>query len=118
MRNESRRIELSNKMLQMGQALMQEGSNQKDYTVTQTGTILILVSTLLLNDDDMFIFSELCAMFSAKKILDEAENITPLESEMFARILQKKNDANKPAIPEQPKKKRRKKSDDNPDAEK
>lgn len=75
MQNERRRLELSSKLLQMGNSLIKEGQVAQDYTVTQSGTIMLLISGLLLSDEDMFLFSEICSMFSAKKILDAAENI-------------------------------------------
>ena len=113
MQNETRRLELSDKLNQMGTALLTEGTNDSDYTVAQSGTLMMLVSGLILNDEDMFIFSELCAMFSAKKILDEEENVDPIEKEIFAKILFKKKieaDARKKGksnpIDETPKKKR------------
>lgn len=118
--NEARRIELSNKILQMGQALIKEGSNQQDVTIVQSGTAMLLISTLFLNERDMFIFSELCSMFTAKKILDEAENIDPKESENFARMLM----GNRATAPEakkeeEPKKKRgRKPKGGTPETEK
>jgi hypothetical protein len=75
MHNEERRFELSTKLLQMGNSLIKEGQASEDYTVTQSGTIMLLMSGLLLSDEDMFLFSEICSMFSAKKILDAAEGI-------------------------------------------
>lgn len=107
MQNEKRRFELSDKLKQMGKALLNEGSNDKDYTVAQSGTIMLLVSSLILSDEDMFIFSELCAMFSAKKILDEEESVSPIEKETLAKLLLKKkmeSEAKKNA--EAPKKRR------------
>ena len=67
MENEARKIELSGKLLQMGRSLIDEGKNLDDYTISQSGSIMIFIGSLLLSDEDMFIFSEICAMFSAKK---------------------------------------------------
>lgn len=75
MKNEARKIELSGKLLQMGRSLIEEGKNLDDYTITQSGSIMLFIGSLLLNDDDMFMFSEICAMFSAKKILEATEDI-------------------------------------------
>ena len=107
MQNETRRLELSDKLKQMGHALLKEGTTNNDFTVAQSGTIMILTSTLLLSDEDMFIFSELCSMFSAKKILDEQENIDPIEKEIFKNLLAKKKmEAEAKKNAEAPKKRR------------
>lgn len=91
MENENRHLELSNKFLQMGQALINEGINNNDYIISQSGTIMILVASLMVNEQDMFIFSELCAMFSSKKILDAQEGLGQLEQDMFLKLLKNKN---------------------------
>lgn len=71
--NTDRHLELSSKFIEMGQALMKEGKESKDYPVSQTGTFLILIGGLLLDEDDVTQFGQLCAMFSAKKILDHMD---------------------------------------------
>lgn len=110
MQNETRRLELSGKLMEMGRALLSEGTNEKDYAVSQSGTILVLISALILSDDDMFIFSELCAMFSAKKILDEEDRVNPnekeMENQMFLNILKKMKINAEEKTPEAPKKRR------------
>jgi len=110
MQNETRRLELSGKLMEMGRALLNEGANEKDYAVSQSGTIMVLISALILSDDDMFIFSELCAMFSAKKILDEEDRINSNEKEtenqMFLNILKKMKSKVENKTPEVPKKRR------------
>lgn len=90
MENETRRTELSGKIKQMGQALINEGTGGKDYTVAQSGTIMLLISKLIVNDEDMFIFSELCAMFAAKRILEEGTDTEKLEKKILAQLLLKK----------------------------
>lgn len=71
--NTDRHLELSAKFIEMGQALMKEGKESKDYPVSQTGTFLILIGGLLLDEEDITQFGQLCAMFSAKKILDHMD---------------------------------------------
>ncbi len=71
MKNKDRRLELSSKFMEMGQALINEGNESKDYTVLQMGTFMILMSTTVFSDEDTYMFGELCSMFSAKKMLDE-----------------------------------------------
>lgn len=66
-----RRLDLSAKFMKMGQTLINEGKKEDDLGVAQIGTVLIFISGLLMGDtDDIFKFSELCSMFSSKKILD------------------------------------------------
>ena len=69
MANELRRLDLSNKFIEMGQALLREGTDGQDYTITQSGNIMLILATVLLSEEDTLIFSELCSMFSAKKIV-------------------------------------------------
>ena len=75
MENADRRLDLSAKFMQMGQTLIIEGKENSDFGISQTGTILVFISGLLLgDDDDIFKFSDLCSMFSARKILDAIED--------------------------------------------
>lgn len=69
-----RHLELSGKFLEMGHALIKEGRKSKDYSITQTGTFMILIGGLIFDEDDVSLFSQICSMFSAKKILDNMEN--------------------------------------------
>jgi len=64
-----RRLELSSKFLEMGQALIKEGKEKKDYCITQSGSFIILMAGLILEENDVVEFSNLCSMFSAKKLL-------------------------------------------------
>lgn len=72
--NKARKIDLSAKFLQMGQALQEEGDDVKDNGIIMLGTILMFMATLALQERDLFKFSELVAMFSAKKTLDNLSN--------------------------------------------
>jgi hypothetical protein len=53
----------------MGQALIKEGKEKKDYCITQSGSFIILMAGLILEENDVVEFSNLCSMFSAKKLL-------------------------------------------------
>lgn len=75
MKNNDRKLELSVKLIQMGEALMKEGNDSNDYAIAQTGTFLNLMGSLLFDDNDVQLFAQLCSMFSAKKILDNMEQI-------------------------------------------
>jgi len=96
MANEKRRSEISLKILEIGRSLMEEGGKLDDYTITQSGTMMILLSSVILSEEDTFLFSEVCSMFSAKKVLDNIEGID--ESDMIRKFLgdkQKKSRKNK-----------------------
>jgi hypothetical protein len=73
MKNIDRRLDLSAKFIQMGQSLMEEGQENKDSGVGLIGTMLIFIGSIALDDDDVYKFSELVSMFSAKKMLDNME---------------------------------------------
>ena len=68
-----RHLELSSKLIEMGQALMIEGRENKDLTIAQTGSFMVLIGGLLFDEKDVILFNQLCSMFSAKKILDDME---------------------------------------------
>ena len=71
--DKQRHLELSSKFLEMGQALMLEGQETNDYAISQSGSFMILLGGLILNEDDTYEFGQLCSMFSAKRILDGLE---------------------------------------------
>lgn len=73
MRNLDKRLDYSAKFVQMGQALMKEGDDVKDNGLALMGTILIFMGGIMLEDEDIFKFSELISMFSAKKMLENME---------------------------------------------
>lgn len=75
MKYTDRRLDLSSKFMQMGQSLILEGKKESDLALSQVGTIFIFMSGLMLgDDDDIFKFSDLCSMFSAKKVLDSLQD--------------------------------------------
>lgn len=78
--NDQRRLDLSSKLLEMGKSLIEEGTNRQDYTITQSGNIMIIISAAILTDEHMFLFSEVCSMFTAKQVLDEIKNIDEFEA--------------------------------------
>jgi len=93
--NEERRMELSSKIFDMGTALINEGESKEDYMISNTGNIMMLISGLLYDSKDMVFFSELCDMFSAKKLLDNQMELGPLsdmdEDELY-RMMSNLND--------------------------
>jgi len=68
-----RRLELSSKFLEMGQALILEGKKNKDFAISQSGSFMILLAGVILDEQDVADFGNLCSMFSAKKLLDGME---------------------------------------------
>ena len=71
--NLDRHLELSSKLIQMGQALVKEGREHNDYNIAQTGGFLITIGGVILDQEDVFIFGQLASMFSAKKLIDKLE---------------------------------------------
>jgi hypothetical protein len=93
--NEKRKLEISSKILELGRALLDEGNSIEDYGIAQSGTIMILLSGILLSDEDTFLFSEICAMFSAKKILESDSGIN--ENDAIKKLMKvRKINKNKP----------------------
>lgn len=79
MKNEERRLELSQKLFEIGQSLMEEGASTEDYAITQTGTITIMLASIVLSDEDTYFFSEICSMFSAKKLVEAIDNVEDID---------------------------------------
>lgn len=82
-----RHLELSGKFLEMGHALMKEGNENEDFTVSHIGTCMMFLGGLVLDEDDVKLFGEICSMFSAKKILDSMEN----NNHDYAQFLKEKS---------------------------
>jgi len=74
MKNIDRRLDLSSKFMQMGNALMTEGHESSDITIRQLGSLLVFIAGITFDDEDVQKFSELTSYFSAKKVLDSMEN--------------------------------------------
>lgn len=94
--NEKRHMELSAMIFEMGVALSKEGDDKDDYIISGAGNIMTLVSGLLYDEEDMVLFGELCAMFSAKKLMDSQAELGPLggmgEDELFRIITRLRNE--------------------------
>ena len=86
MANVERRLELTTKFMKMGQALMHEGSECDDVTISQLGTMLIFLGGLAFDENDVNKFSELVSMFSAKKLFD---NLGETDSSFLRDMKQK-----------------------------
>ena len=80
-----RRLEISSKLIEMGNALIIEGKKNNDFTITQTGAFLIFMGGMMFDENDIQLFGQLCSMFSAKKILDNLENTNSELSELLKK---------------------------------
>jgi hypothetical protein len=86
---EKRREEISLKFLEMGLSLTKEGETISDYQIAQAGNFMVLLAGIILNDEDTFEFSEVCSLFSLKKISDnigenvDGETIQQMLKDMF-----------------------------------
>tara|TARA_B000000475_G_C15907945_1_gene411353 strand:- start:334 stop:696 length:363 start_codon:yes stop_codon:yes gene_type:complete len=69
--NNDRHRVISDKLLKMAQALMTEGEESGDYIIQSTANFIMLLSGIMNNPKDIRTVSELLAMFSAKKVLDD-----------------------------------------------
>jgi len=69
-----RRLEISSKLIEMGNALIIEGKENKDFAISHTGSFLAFISTLMFDESDARLFGEICCMFSAKKMLQNLES--------------------------------------------
>ena len=78
MENKKRHHELSAKIFKMGDALMKEGVDKEDYIITNVGNFMVLISGIIHDEDDIYLFSELCSMFSAKKLYETQRLENPM----------------------------------------
>lgn len=80
----------------MGRALMTEGHNDKDFTISQAGASMIAMGGLMLDDNSMFLFSQMCGLFSAKMILETQarQNETKETYEDFIKRINKLREDN------------------------
>ena len=66
----ARKLDLSAKFLEMGVSLQDESDVNGDSDISILGTILIFLSSLALSEEELYDFSELVSMYSAKRTLD------------------------------------------------
>lgn len=57
----------------MGRALMKEGKDDRDFVLAQTGSSMIAVGGLLLDEQALLLFGQVCGLFASKMILDNME---------------------------------------------
>lgn len=73
-KQKERHLDVSDKLLNMANALSKEADESDDVILAQTSNLLMLVSGVMAEKEDIDKLSDICAMFSAKKILDELED--------------------------------------------
>jgi hypothetical protein len=84
--NLERYDEIAIKLLKVGEALIMEGEDKGDYTILNIGNFIIFVSSLLYDESDIHLFSELCSMMAAKKMMDESEMMNLLSDLSFQEL--------------------------------
>tara|TARA_R110001632_G_scaffold230748_1_gene368519 strand:+ start:969 stop:1220 length:252 start_codon:yes stop_codon:yes gene_type:complete len=73
-KQKKRHLDISDKLLNMAKALSEEAAESDDVILARTSNLLMLVSGVMMEKKDIDKLSEICSMFSAKKILDELED--------------------------------------------
>ncbi len=49
---------------------MKEGNEKKDFSIAQTGSSMIAMGGLLLDEANLLLFGQMCGLFASKMILD------------------------------------------------
>jgi hypothetical protein len=86
MNKEERYDELSLKLLKIGEALIMEGEEKDDFTILSIGNFIIFISSLIYEENDIKLFSELCSMMAAKKMMEEGEIMNLLGELSFSEL--------------------------------
>jgi hypothetical protein len=69
----NRHLDISAKLIDMGKSLVVEGKDGNDFAISQCGNFMIMLGAIVLDEKDMYDFGQLCAMYSAKRLLDGME---------------------------------------------
>jgi len=73
MKNAERRLQLTSKFVQMGNALVEEGRLKDDPIIAQLGSMIIFLGGICFDDEDVMKFGDLVSMYSAKKLIESLE---------------------------------------------
>ncbi len=84
--NIDRYDELSLKLLKIGDALIMEGESKQDYIISNIGNFIIFISSLIYDENNIHLFSEMCGMIAAKKMMDENEIMGLLNDLTFSEL--------------------------------
>lgn len=71
MKNEERYTELGLKILRIGEALIMEGNEKEDYNIVSVGNIMLFISSIIYDENDIKLISELCSMVAAKNMMED-----------------------------------------------
>jgi hypothetical protein len=74
-----RRKDVSDKLLKIADSLRTEGIENNDMNLELGANMIMLIGGILTSDEDLKTLSELCAMYSAKKILDNMSNFEGMD---------------------------------------
>ena len=83
-----RHQELSEKIFDLGVSLNKESIESDDGNIAIIGKIMVLLSGIVDNEEDLFEFDLLCSMFASKKLMEE------IPKEMMFTIIDKLKDKN------------------------
>lgn len=86
MNNMKRYDELSLKLMKIGEALIIEGEEKDDYTILNLGNFIIFIASLVYEEEDIKLFSEICGMMAAKKMAEDSEIMQLLTSLSFTEL--------------------------------
>jgi hypothetical protein len=67
-KKENEILGLSKKLLNMGMALVAQGTDNKNETIINTGSFLLLISGVIVNPKDVNEFGKICEEFALNKI--------------------------------------------------
>jgi hypothetical protein len=59
---------LSNKLLNMGMGLIAQGTEKKNGTIVNAGSFMLMISGIIVNQEDMNEFGKVCEEFALNKI--------------------------------------------------
>jgi hypothetical protein len=78
--------EISMKLLRVGEALIMEGEDKEDFTILSVGNFIIFISSIIYDENDVHLFSELCSMMAAKKMMGDSELMDLLSTLDFKEL--------------------------------
>jgi len=84
-----RHLDLSDMFKKMGLSLINEGTENNDYKITQSGNFFILLSELILDERNFYILGELSTIMLSKIM---CENIGDTSDEYLKYLKDKKQD--------------------------
>lgn len=90
-----RHEELILKLFRMGEALAKEGESKGDTTILSAGKLIVFISGLLADEEDLRFIGRIASMFSAQKLIEiqtEFNEETGLDENLYDFLERIKND--------------------------